>query len=114
MLVFVAPELQSSKETLPVVPPVFSNDQQTQLGVGVVDGVTSGVLDGDISGIVVGGGVGDSDISGIVVGGGVGDSDISGIVVGGGVGDGDGKQTVKHNSNVENIPPGTNDTHGQL
>jgi hypothetical protein len=41
--VLVAPELQSSKETLPVVPPVFSNDQQTQLGVGVVDGVTSGV-----------------------------------------------------------------------
>ena len=79
---------------------MFSNDQQTQLGVGVVDGVTSGVLDGDISGIVVGGGVGDSDISG--------------IVVGGGVGDGDGKQTVKHNSNVENTPPGTNDTHGQL
>lgn len=45
---------------------------------------------------------------------GVLDGDISGIVVGGGVGDGDGKQTVKHNSNVENTPPGTNDTQGQL
>ena len=94
ILVFVAPKLQSTNDTLPVIPPVFSNDQQTQLGVGVVDGVTSGVFDGVTSGVL--------------------DGDISGIVVGGGVGDGDGKQTVKHNSNVENVPPGTNDVHGQL
>ena len=71
ILVFVAPELQSTNETFPVEPPVFSNDQQTQLGVGGTD-VADGVCDGD------------------------------------------GKQTAKHNSNVEYTPPGTGGPQGQL
>ena len=90
MLVFVAPELQSTNDTLPVIPPVFSNDQQTQLGVVVVDGVTDGA--GTDVGVTDGAG---SDV---------------GVTDGVGVG----KQTDIHNSNVENVPPGTTPVHGQL
>jgi uncharacterized protein (UPF0254 family) len=69
---------------------VFSNDQQTQLGVVVVDGVTDGAgADVDV-GVTDGAGA-DVDV---------------GVDVG--------KQTDIHNSNVENVPPGTNEVHGQL
>lgn len=78
---------------------MFSNDQQTQLAI-VVDGVTDG------SGADVD--VGVTDGAGSDVGVGVTDG------TGSGDGVGVGKQTDIHNSNVENVPPGTNEVHGQL
>ena len=98
--------LQSTNETLPVVPPTFWNDQQTQLGVVVVDGVTDGA--GTDVGVTDGAGidVGVTDGAGIDVGvtDGAGSDDGVGV----------GKQTDIHNSNVENVPPGTKLVHGQL
>ena len=89
---------------------MFSNDQQTQLGVVVVDGVTDGA--GTDVGVTDGAGtdVGVTDGAGTDVG----VTDGAGSDVGVTDGVGVGKQTDIHNSNVENVPPGTTPVHGQL